>query len=344
MLATKDVLDFIVIGAQKSGTTSLFEYLRLHPEISLPAGKEAPYFSHDPLYDLGWDVYMRKLALIDPARKWGTVTPRYMAGGVSHSSVGGLSTSGYDERTVPQRIHERLPKARLIAILRDPVERARSHHRMRMMEGREQRSFSDAVDQLLRPEMLERARKNPQELTGYVAWGEYGRVLGGYLDVFPREQLMVTFTEELERDPAGLLARLQGFIGVRADFEPGNLGTRYRVGATERRFSRLSPYSRFSPQGVQRTVAGNPRTRALWNKIPESAQRQLRHPYERFAFQVGLWNRRTQASANGVSEAELADATIARLREHYARDAEQLVRLGVTPPWLTSAGGTQSRA
>jgi hypothetical protein len=341
---TKDVLDFIVIGAQKSGTTSLFEYLRLHPEISLPAGKEAPYFSHDPLYELGWGAYMRKLALVDPARKWGTVTPRYMAGGVSHSSVEGLSTSGYDERTIPQRIHERLPEARLIVILRDPVKRARSHHRMRTMEGREQRSFSDALDQLLRPEMLDRARQNPQDLNGYVTWGEYGRAIGGYLDVFPREQLLVTFTEELERDPAGLLARIHSFIGVRADFEPGNLGTRYRESATERRFSWLSPYSRFSPQGVQRSLAGSTRARALWDTLPEAAQRQLRHPYERFAYQVGLWNRRTQADANGVGEAEPRDATMARLREHYARDAEQLVRLGVTPPWLTHAGGTQPDA
>ncbi|HEV3048543.1 MAG TPA: sulfotransferase domain-containing protein [Solirubrobacteraceae bacterium] len=340
MEARKEILDFIVIGAQKAGTTSLFEYLRLHPEVSLPAGKEAPYFSHDALYELGWGAYMRKLALTHPERKWGTVTTHYMVGGVYQSSVENLAARVYDERTVPRRIHERLPEARLIAILRDPVERALSHFRMRSMEGQEPRSWERAVDELLAPEMLERARRDPREETGYVAWGEYGRILSGYLDVFAREQLLVIFTEELERDPAGLLARVQEFIGVRSDFQPSNIGTRYRVGAAERRFAWIGPYSPLSPQGLQRRLTASPRARRLWRRVPESMQRQVRHPYERFAFRVALWNRRGEPAASPApaleTERESAQEELrGRLREHYAADAELLIaRTGVRPPWL----------
>jgi hypothetical protein len=160
--AEKDLLDFIVIGAQKAGTTSLFQYLRYHPEISLPAGKEVPYFSHDALYARGWAAYMRNLAryeaISDPMRKWGTVTPQYMVGGVLQATADVAIKNNYDERTVPLRIHERLPDVRMIAILRDPVERALSHHRMAVMIGRERRSFDDVVGELLRPNALDRAR------------------------------------------------------------------------------------------------------------------------------------------------------------------------------------------
>ena len=55
----KQSLDFIVIGAQKSGTTTLFEYLRRHPELFLPSGKEAPFFSHDSEWNEGWSEYVR---------------------------------------------------------------------------------------------------------------------------------------------------------------------------------------------------------------------------------------------------------------------------------------------
>src|SRR5438874_4830690 len=289
MQPAKDILDFIIIGAQKAGTTSLFEYLRLHPEISLPASKEAPYFSHDSMYSRGWPAYMRKIAFADPQRKWGTVTTRYMAGGVTGGAV---NNNNYDERTVPLRIRERLPKVRLIAILRDPVERAVSHHRMVLMDGREQRSFDDAVGELLRPDMLERARRHPRETTGYIVWGEYGRILAGYFDVFPREQILVVFTDELERAPAQLLRRVQEFIGVRADFEPDNLGARYRVGATVRDFSWkspsswMSPPSPLSPQRVKRALKSSPTARAVWHAIPASRQRRFGRLHERIVHQA----------------------------------------------------------
>ena len=109
-----------------------------------------------------------------------------MVGGVYKASLaqpGG--TDHYDrESTVPSRIHERLPHVRLIAILRDPVARAISHHQMAVMNGLDKRTFNDAIDELLRPESLRDARQHPQETTGYVAWGEYGRILAAYFDVF----------------------------------------------------------------------------------------------------------------------------------------------------------------
>lgn len=350
MQGENDVLDFIIIGAQKAGTTSLFQYLRHHPEISLPDGKEVPYFSHDAAYMRGWTAYIGNLAfngdgdIADSVRKRGTVTPHYMVGGVYQSTGDIAVKDSYDERTVPSRIHECLPHVRLIAILRDPVERAVSHHRMAVMTGRERRSFDDAIGELLRPDALDRSRRCPQESMGYIAWGEYGRILAGYFDLFAREQLLVVFTDELERAPAQLLGRIQEFIGVRADFEPPNLGERYRVGATERGFSWMSPSSwmsptsPLSPQGVQRALGRNSAARAIWHAIPQAHQLRLGRPYERIARRAARRNRRSAPNEVGTN-AEPSLETLVRLREHYARDAMQLaVLLGVTPSWQAPGG------
>jgi Sulfotransferase family len=332
MRETKTTLDFIVIGAQKAGTTSLFEYLRGHPQLHLPPGKEAPYFSHDSVLARGWETYMDKtFASADPMLKWGTATPSYMVGGVYDAaiamSVSGRADGRYDERTVPLRIHEQLPDVRLVAILRDPVERAYSHHRMALMNGEERRSFGQAVDELLHPSSLEKARRHPSNTTGYVTWGEYGRIMAGYFEVFPREQILVVFTEELERDPEQLLLRVYEFLGISSDFVPDNLGTRYRVGGTNRRLS----WSWLRAGEARRALVRNPAVRFLWRSLPDAVRRPIDRGFERAVYKVDLWNRRKSADVY-----DPAAATRGRLRAHFAQDADQLAALlGVVPPWQT---------
>jgi hypothetical protein len=351
MHPSKDTLDFIVIGAQKSGTSSLFQHLRTHPEIFIPGDKEAPYFSHDPtVRTVAWDTYIGNVArhvpdrdnsqVADVTRMWGTVTPHYSAGGVWERNDAEPVASLYDERTVPLRIRERLPNVRLVAILRDPVARAISHHRFLVRLGAERQTFDQAVVRLLHQDNLKVARGYPTETTGYIVWGEYGRILSGYFDVFPREQMLVVFTDELERNPAQLLGRIQEFIGVSADFQPANLGERYNAGKAELSFQWTSPLSWFgptspmSPHGVRRAVSANPAARAVWRRIPQERQRRLLGPYDRLASRAAHWNRRrtpNEAKAN----AQPSPATLTRLREHYREDGERLAALlEAAPPWL----------
>jgi hypothetical protein len=76
-----DVLDFIVIGAQKASTTTLFEHLRTHPELYLPPGKEQPYFSHDEIHEAGWAQFAASTFAGAPGDVLlGKATPWYMAG------------------------------------------------------------------------------------------------------------------------------------------------------------------------------------------------------------------------------------------------------------------------
>jgi hypothetical protein len=329
MAAGKKTLDFIVIGAQKAGTTSLFEYLRHHPEVCLPANKESPYFSHDAKYAQGWDSYLKKtFAAANPACMWGTVTPSDMIGGVYDSGTFlGDADSRYDERTVPLRIRELMPDVRLIAILRDPVQRAISHHRMWQLNGLERRSFDEAIGQLLRPDSLEHSRKLPEETTGYVTWGEYGRILAGYFDVFPREQILVVFTDELDHAPDLLLLRLYEFLGISSAFVPDNLGTRYRAGGTKRRLSW------FKIGEARRAVAHNPTARSLWRALPDAIRHPIDSSFERIVYRIDLWNRRGSENPE-----EPSPATLRCLREHFAQDTQQLTALlEMTPPWQTPA-------
>jgi hypothetical protein len=329
----KETLDFIVIGAQKAGTTSLFEYLRRHPQIALPANKEAPYFSHDGLFETRWDAYLRKMALGDPEQQWGTVTPHYMIGGVhKRTRASADARERYDERTVPLRIHERLPDVRLVAILRDPVTRARSHYQMMVLKGSERRPFDEAIADLLDPQALERARRRPVEDTGYVTWGEYARILGAYFEVFAREQILVLFTDELERSPEQLLVRVHEFLGVSTDFVPDNLGVRYRVGATERRLPWPNPNSAVSPGRVKRRLRRSATAQAGWRRLPKAPRTQIKRGVDELVYRVDLWNRRSRPSIE-----QPTSETEDRLREHFAQEGGELTaQLGVSPPWLAA--------
>lgn len=318
----KSDLDFLIIGAQKSGTTSLFEYLRQHPGIYLPPAKEAPYFSHDNVMARGWDAFVRQsFSRADPQSLWGTATPHYMAGAVYQAR--GLPASTRRERAVPERIRAQLPDVRLIAVLRDPVDRAISHHRMMRMRGEERRTFDQAVAALLEHKELERVRAAPSPDSAYIVWGEYGRILRGYREVFPAEQLHVLFTADLSAAPGREVRRIYEFLGVSSDHLPENLAVRYRQGADARRLRTVSPE-------VGRDVARRSRAaRRAWSMMPERFRGRVHHGFERVTYAYDLWNRRA-ATVDRESSPDTMDA----LREHFTEDRKVLERLcSLTVSW-----------
>src|SRR5271157_2660056 len=109
-------MEFLVIGAQKAGTTTLWNLLRDHPQLWLPDAKEVPFFSHTEVYEAGWESYLERLRVPagDGALR-GTITPHYMPGWHDAST-----------RVVAERIAGLLPEVRIVALLRDPVDRGRA--------------------------------------------------------------------------------------------------------------------------------------------------------------------------------------------------------------------------
>lgn len=321
------MLDFFVIGAAKAGTTALHHLLRTHPELCLPEAKELPYFvtPKHAYYESAAEFFADAFEHRGEGQLCGTVTPQYLYGallGPDRSADG----SDSPETTIPTRIRDAYPDARLIAILRDPVARARSHHRMSVMRGLEQRPFDVAIEQLLEPAALVKSRARPDETNGYVVLGEYGRLLGGYLDVFPREQLLILFQGQLEQDPGAVCATVFAFLGVDSAFRPPNLGRRYHDGGSHRRFAWLDLTT------WQRAARRSELLSGLWQRAPRSLRRRILKRFNLTSRKLFLWNR---VSVDTAAEPDTPSAEmLTRLRAHYREDEVRLGKLlGTPPPW-----------
>jgi Sulfotransferase domain len=216
--------DFLIIGAQKAGTTALFAYLRWHPEITGPSWKEVSFFDRryredERAYRASFPAKPRQWIVARRRGRW--------------PLVGEASPSYILHPLAPRRARDLVPEARLIAVLRNPVDRAYSHYQHEVRLGREPFSFEDALDregERLRGE-VERMVAEPSYFSGawwnytYVARGRYAEQLARWLAVFPREQLLILFMEELERDAAATYARVLDFLGAR----PHDLGEFPRI-------------------------------------------------------------------------------------------------------------------
>jgi hypothetical protein len=220
---------FLVIGAQRSGTTSLNDYLDEHPSVHCAAVKEVQYFH----------CYHEK------GERWYRSRFPWPSADLARRRTG--STSRRSERTspdyifdprAPARVHAFDARMRLIVVLRDPVERAYSHWRMEQRRGRELLSFEQALD---REEaelpgelalLLETSGYHDAPFrTSYVARGRYAEQLERWLELFPREQLLVLTSDDLFVQPKDTMARIADFLGV-----PAWQAENYRVrGAQGRR-------------------------------------------------------------------------------------------------------------
>lgn len=301
-------LDFIVIGAARSGTTSLWAHLRVHPEVFMPGAKELGLFSRDLGQDRRLARYMREHFSDAPAAaRWGTATPQYMRG-----------RPRTPVEDIVRRIHEALPDVRLIAILRDPVERAVSHWRYAVRNGRERRPLQRALAEELEPDALETSRRRPQKNNGYLTFGEYGRILRIYRPHFPPGQLLLLLTADLEADPEAVMSRAYAHIGADPGFVPPGL---------ERRHHQVGERRRVSPEAEEE----------LRRHLEEEAWSHLRGRRRRGAERAfEYWFRQWNMPADETA-VELGDAGLrAALSAHYAEDAEALAAdWGLDVPWRT---------
>ncbi|HET8606194.1 MAG TPA: sulfotransferase domain-containing protein [Gaiellaceae bacterium] len=226
--------DFLILGAQKAGTTALYAYLRWHPRIAGPSWKEVSFF--DRHYARGPRWYR------------GQFPNRLRAHG---SLVGEASPSYLCHPAAPERVADLLPDAKLIALLRDPVDRAYSHYQHEVALGREPLSFADALaaEETRLAGEAERMAADPAYFSHawwdhtYFARGLYAEQLERWYARFPREQLLVVTTEEYAARPGETYARVLDFLGAgphelrehprvfSRDYRPLDPATRARLAA-----------------------------------------------------------------------------------------------------------------
>jgi hypothetical protein len=221
----------IIAGAQKAGTTSLFDYLSGHPQCAPSYTKEVHYF--DDAFDRGENWYRMHFPLSAQPRLCYESSPYYM----------------FDPR-VPARVRELLPDVKLIFLLRDPVSRAYSHYQHSVRRGHEPLSFEAALDaepqrlageqeQLIANPYL---RSNSHRWYSYATRGYYADQLVRWFRLFPRRQILLLQAEWLFKQPTAAFSEVLDFLELDAwrpaNFASSNRG-RYQAPMSESTATRL---------------------------------------------------------------------------------------------------------
>lgn len=196
--------NFIIIGAGKCGTTSLHDYLNQHPQIYICPKKETFFFINE--------VVRSKY------KPWGAVTDiedyrALFADAAEDSVIGEISTNYYAHPESAQLIYNLIPEVKIIAILRDPAERAFSSYQMHVIEGLENRDFARIIDKDIK----------------YVKRGFYCAQLRPFFNRFDRHQIKIFLYDDLCKDPTLFIQDLFRYIEIDPNFIP-NMNKRGREG------------------------------------------------------------------------------------------------------------------
>ncbi len=206
--------EFVIIGAAKAGTTSLFAWLGEHPHVRTPSRKEINFFSY--FHYRGEDWYRQHFP---PERERAAFTAEHGRPFTTFEA----SPSYLLHPRAPERLAGLLPDARLIVQLRNPIDRAYSQYQMRRRDGEEPlEPFAAAVEaeeERLRAEwarMLRDARYSSHEVAcwSYLMRGRYAEQLERWFAHVPRERFHVLTLEQLAADPQRVLAGVYDFLGL----------------------------------------------------------------------------------------------------------------------------------
>lgn len=203
--------DFIIIGAQRSGSTSLYNYLAEHPCVSPTLHKEVHFF--DEYFDRGVEWYKAHFDSSDYLK--------------AHHLITGEASPYYIlNPAVPERIAELIPQIKLIALLRNPIDRAYSHYNTRVKNGKEQLPFETAINK----EIAAFNRYNGKgyhaflddyETIPYLARCLYADQLRPWMARFPKEQLLILRSEDLYTDSSNTYKKVLEFLNLPL-WEPQN--------------------------------------------------------------------------------------------------------------------------
>lgn len=185
--------NFLVIGAMKAGTTSLYRYLREHPDVFMPSIKELEFFAGEGTWSRGIAWYQKQFQ-----------------GAGAAAAVGEASTA-YSKypivRDVPERIAACIPDCRLIYLVRDPIERIRSHYEHRVAIGTERSPFAQAIF------------SDPV----YLTCSRYADQIERYRKHVPPERLLLVRSEDLLTSRHETVRGIFRYLGVDPDVVPSTI-------------------------------------------------------------------------------------------------------------------------
>ena len=178
-------IDFLIIGAQKAGSTFLYNILNLSDEIFIPKEKELPFFLEKNIDEKNYEKFISEYFYKSKKGQIiGTSTPQYMMYPQSFENIKLI-----------------LPNVKFIAILRDPIKRLISHYDMAYRFGKEKRTINSVLEDQLKN--MEYYQKTPfDDPTGkYIVAGEYGRIFSQLLKSFDKNQIHILLFKDLINQP-----------------------------------------------------------------------------------------------------------------------------------------------
>lgn len=196
--------NFLVIGSQKAGTTSLYHILKQHPEIYMSETKEINFFFNTSLFAKGLQYY-ESFFNHAPSykRAYGEASPGY----ICHPEA-------------PERIKRCLPNSKLILIVRNPIKRAYSQYWDNRRSLSESKTFEEVIDMYL-DDSYEPGR------IGYFSRGVYMRYIRNYLAFFDSEQMLILLFEELLENPSEFFKTVFQFLDVSSEFKISDISRAY---------------------------------------------------------------------------------------------------------------------
>lgn len=195
--------NFLIIGTQKGGTNSLYNYLIQHPKVAPASGKEIHYFDFN--FDKALDWYQSQFADVAPDIIAGEGSPYYLY-----------------HPLVPQRVYDLYPEVKLIVLLRNPADRAISHYYWEVRIGCESLSLAEAIA----AESTRLAGETEKIVTegtyysfnhqhySYLARGIYVEQLQNWMKIFPREQFLILKSEDFFNHPPATMEKVEQFLGL----------------------------------------------------------------------------------------------------------------------------------
>ena len=201
--------NFLIVGAAKSGTTSLYYYLQQHPSIYLSPVKETNFFATNfvdgkpTLTNLDFNLEQAQKISFS-TRDWESYLQLFAESSIAAKAIGEVSPLYLNSSIAAQKIKSFLPDVKLIAILRNPIDRAYSGYQMQLRQTDESRNFSTSINQ--------------DEI--YIRGGFYYSKLKRYFNVFERHQIKILLYEDFKADPLQIMQDIFKFLQVDTAFVP----------------------------------------------------------------------------------------------------------------------------
>ena len=204
------IANFVVAGATRSGTTSLWHYLGQHPDIFLPAKKELWFFNVDKTYESGLQAYAQMFKGWKGQQMVGDITPMYLTSGLLYREERKHPYISNQDSAI-QRISKHIPDAKIILTLRHPIDRLLSQFSKNSLQSK-QEVLPDLVEHIQR---IFDGQSPPA--ADYIYANRYSQHLRKLLDHFPNNQIKIIIFEEWIKQPSSAMQSLFTFLGLESD-------------------------------------------------------------------------------------------------------------------------------